>query len=100
MGKGNTEMEKAKYIIVIERGHEVPVIFSSFIDHYRMSGGMPVVAAGFCEAWGIEPIDTSLDTLRVWAGGKSITLKDEKNNYIVSRGDIDADIIKEMLEAS
>lgn len=90
-------MDKAKYIIVIERGHEVPVIFSSLIDHYRMAGGMPVVSAGFCGAWEIEQTDTSLDTLRVWAGGKSITLKDEKNNYIVSRGDIDADIIKKML---
>ena len=90
-------MDKAKYIIVIERGHEVPIIFSSLIDHYRMAGGMPVVSAGFCEVFGREESDTNLDTIIVAAWGKSTTLKDEKNKYVVSRKKEDADIIKKML---
>ncbi len=90
-------MDKAKYIIVIERGHEVAIVFCSLIDHAVIGMGHKVVAAGFCEAWGIEQTDESLDTLRVWAGGRSTTLKDNDGKPIVSRGDEDANIIKKML---
>ena len=100
MGKRKHRMEKAKYIIVMERGHEVPIIFSSLIDHFTMGQGHTVVSAGFCEVWGIEPTDLSLDTVRVWAGGRRTTLKDKNKKYIVSRGDVDADIIKKMLEVA
>lgn len=89
-------MDKAKYIIVIERGHEVPVIFSSLIEHAVIGMGHKVVSAGFCGVWGTEPTDTNLDTVEVSVWGKSITLKDEKNKHVVSRPE-DADIIKKML---
>lgn len=89
-------MERAKYIIVVERGHEVPVVFSSLIDHYTMAVGCCVVAAGFCEVMG-KSTDNDEDDISVWAGGKSTTLKNGKNNYVVSRGEEDAALIKRLL---
>jgi len=89
-------VDKAKYIIVIERGHEVAIIFSSLIEHAVIGMGHKVVSAGFCEAWGVEPDDTSLDTLKVAAWGRSISLKDSDDKYIVSRPE-DAALIKKML---
>lgn len=89
-------MDKAKYIIIIERGHEVPIIFSSLIDHCTIANGIAVVSAGFCAVWGTEPTDTNLDTIIVTVWGRSITLKNEKNRYVVSRPE-DANIIKKML---
>lgn len=89
-------MEKAKYIIVIEKGHEVPIIFSPLLSHASMAMLRTVVSAGFCEAWGAEPTDINLDTLKVWAGGKSVTLKDSDGKYIESRKE-DAEIIRKML---
>lgn len=59
-------------------GHEVPIVFSSLISHADIGGAnwiKKVISAGFCEIMGIESTDTSLDTLEVWAGGKSVTLE-------------------------
>ncbi len=93
-------MNKAKYIIVEVRACELPILFHPIISHADVAEGLTVISAGFCEVWGVEPTDISLDTLRVWAGGRSTTLKDENKKYIVSRGDEDADIIKKMLEVT
>ncbi len=36
-----------KYIIVLDRGCELPIIFNNIIDHATVAGNQAVLAAGF-----------------------------------------------------
>jgi len=73
-------MEMSKYIIVKVRGCELPIIFHPIISHFDMGKGHAIISAGQCEIMG-KATDKDDNNISVWAGGKSITLKDDKDNY-------------------
>jgi len=92
-------MNRAKYIIVEYMGHELPIVFSSLISHFdigKNNSFRKVISAGFCEVMG-EETEKDEDNISVWAGGRSTSLKDDKDNYVVSRGEKDAVLIQRML---
>jgi hypothetical protein len=41
-------MKKAKYIVVLEKDLEVPIVFSPFIEHNKIANGKKVLSAGLC----------------------------------------------------
>ena len=67
-------MENAKYIIVETRGVEVPIVFSSLLDHFIIGRGHKVISAGFC-AVGAKPTEKDAENIDVSVFGKSVTLK-------------------------
>jgi len=75
----------AKYIIIVESGVEVPIVFSDQLSHSDIAKNKTVVAAGFCHIGSY--VNSGLAKTSVWAGGKSVTLKIESRVG-------DADIIK------
>ncbi len=88
-------MEMSKYIIVEVRGCELPIVFHPIISHASIADGLTVVSAGFCEM-GAKGTKNDSDNISVWVGGKSTTLKDSNDKYVVSREE-DALIIQKML---
>jgi len=100
------EDEDMKYIIVMEDGAELPIIFSNIMGHMNAAHGFReisdkpysnIVAAGFCriEAEDVEAGDaekmadsTSPGVLTVSCHGWSQSMD------IQSRGEVDAEIIK------
>jgi hypothetical protein len=43
-------MAQAKYIIVEEKGLELPIIFNSILTHADVAGNKKVISAGFCQS--------------------------------------------------
>ncbi len=48
-------LDKMKYIVIEKDGNEVPIMFSTFVEHSFIAGcikerypGIPIIAAGFC----------------------------------------------------
>ena len=61
--------EALKYIIVLARGCELPIVFSCVLDHADIAKDQNVLAAGFVY------LDVTPDKITASCHGKSITLK-------------------------
>ena len=71
--------EPLKYLIVDNRGVELPIVFNSILSHADVAGTLRVVSAGFCR------LHNDLNkTCSTW--GESFTLK-------VKSRDIDSEIL-------
>jgi hypothetical protein len=80
-------MDSLKYIIVQVGGLEIPIIFSSLLEHKKMGMGKNVVSAGFCDL-----IDSTNGLLEVTCWGSSTTLN------VSSRKENDAEIIEKEIK--
>ena len=86
-----------KYIIVMNRGCETPIIFPEWMHHAEAAGGRTCIAAGFVRFIGTnEKLNTIIVSNKVqvkcWGESKGVSA--------VSRGKEDALLIEAMLESS
>jgi len=61
-----------KYVVLLDDGYEVPVVFDPMLSHTTICGGKQVVAAGFC-SFGTMGGDVTVTT---W--GESVTLREKQ----------------------
>lgn len=73
---------KAKYLIILSRGLELPVVFNPIIDHSQMAGNATVVSAGFCSKGDNGQFST-------WGGSVSLKMQSREG---------DADILNKRLQ--
>lgn len=77
---------RAKYIIVIAHGMEMPIVFSELMKHTEMAGNQKVVGAGFCY------VDHKTGLYTCYGESTSLNIK--------SRNAVDEDILNELLGQS
>ena len=94
---------KLKYIMVECRGCETPLIFPEWMEHCQASGSREVVSAGFVRIAGKanvwENLSSVVNELDVHCYGESRSILGLDDKPLQSRGDVDADIIKRVLES-
>ena len=78
-------MDRGKYIIYDDfRTSDTPILFPCFVEHSRIAEGLKVLSAGEFN------LSIKDGKLKVWAGGKSVSLGIESREE-------DAEIIKRFL---
>lgn len=80
-----------KYIIVEERGLELPIVFNEIMSHTQVAGLKRVVSAGFC-SFSPATNDNGEGFVKVNCWGHSLTLD------VKSRGKDDAEIIQKTID--
>lgn len=94
---------KLKYIMVECRGCETPLIFPEWMEHCQANASRQVVSAGFVKISGMENrwegLSSVTNELHVACWGESRSILGLDDKPLQSRGEIDADIIKRVLES-
>lgn len=72
---------KSKYLIIEDKGLEIPILFSPLFKHNEVLGGKMAVSAGFCRIKSVNPL-----VVETWGNsvGLNLNSRPEDKGIIVS----------------
>lgn len=60
---------KSKYLIIKDKGLEIPILFSPLLNHKEILGAEMAVSAGFCRIKSVNPLK-----VEVWGNSVGLNL--------------------------